>query len=273
MPDARGADLPPGRFDGLAVRGGAGVRSPWLQSDLGTMAEPHDDPDGLLIARALDFARRELGPASERWVREEPVRRSILARLCRGTAIDDAVLAEVHAAAGRNREVADEFLAHFLPELARAGRRVRSAELRRFLDTGDLVQSVLGDAWPKLTGARFTSRTSFLSFLLRRLRWKAADKARALEAGKRREDRRLEVSVDALAGVAPEAGPLAEALKQDECENLVRLLLRLPERDRKILAAFLKGSALDEIAREHGLNRDAARMAIQRAIARARSLA
>jgi len=225
---------------------------------------------GLLVERMLEFAR-ELGPATERLLGEESVRCAVTARVSSGLRVEDAVLVEVHRAAGADRRVADEFLAHLLPELAKAGHRVRSSGLRRFLDTGDLVQSVLGDLWPEIQKARFQSRRSFVAFLARRLSWKARDKARALEAGLRREDLRVEVDPEEDPPLESE-DPFLASVRREESERLIRLLLHLSARDRTLLTQFLRGVSLDVIARECELSKDAARMAIQRAIQRLRVL-
>ena len=91
--------------------------------------------------------------------------------------LEDAVLAEVHRVAKTDARVADEFVGYFLSDLMRLGGSALSPGLRRFLDTGDLVQSVLGDLWPELASVRFETRGRFLSYLARRLGWKAGDKA------------------------------------------------------------------------------------------------
>src|SRR5262245_49417445 len=91
----------------------------------------------------LQFARDKLGPSSEALLSDPAVQALVLSRLRHGTDLEDAVLAEAHRAASTDRRVADEFIAYFLADLMKLGHHTRSSALRRFLETGDLVQSVL----------------------------------------------------------------------------------------------------------------------------------
>ncbi len=235
------------------------------------MLPPSDDSRTALAARAFAWAQAQLGPASAQVLAQPQVNESVLARIERGEELDSAVLAEIHAASARDAQVANEFLAHFLPDLTRAGQRLRARQLKRFLDTGDLVQSMLADAWPSLAAVRFTTRPQFLAFLSQRLRWKASDRSRSFEADKRRENARVELDEQTLSSDERRRDGLSAAVDPDDWEMLVQLIVRLPERDRRLLSAFLAGRSIDEIAADHGLSRDATRMAVQRAIARARA--
>jgi RNA polymerase sigma factor (sigma-70 family) len=235
------------------------------------MLPPSHDSRTALAARALAWAQAELGPASAQALEQPQISSAVLSRIERGEELDTAVLAEIHAASSGDARLANEFLAHFLPDLTRAGQRLRSRQLKRFLDTGDLVQSMLADAWPSLAAIRFTTRPQFLAFLSQRLRWKASDRSRSLEADKRREDARVELDEGSLQAQEHGRHGLSSAVDPDDWERMVQLIVRLPERDRRLLSAFLAGRSIDEIAAEHGRSRDATRMAIQRAIARARA--
>jgi len=86
-----------------------------------------------------------------------------------------------------------------------------SPNLRRYLDTGDLVQPVLGDLWPELAGVRFETRGRFLAYMSRRLAWKAAGEARKLGADRRREDLRAGIDVEALGVASDDASPASRA--------------------------------------------------------------
>ena len=196
----------------------------------------------------------------------------VLSRMRGGAAPEDAVLAVIHASAGRRRRLADEFLAFFLADLTRLGHDRLAPSLDRFLDTGDLVQSVLGDLWRDLLELRFETRASFLALLAERLRWKASDRARGLRAGKRREDLRA-AGDPAQHGNAAGPSPATEAGRREDWERLVLALTRLPERDRRMLRMSLQGSAVEEIARALDLEPETARKALQRARRRARGLA
>lgn len=235
------------------------------------MSPASPDFRATLAARAFDWARSELGPASAQLLEQPQSSSAVVARIERGEELESAVLAEVHAASAVDARLANEFLAHFLPDLTRAGQRLRSRQLKRFLDTGDLVQSMLADAWPNLAAIRFTTRPQFLAFLSQRLRWKASDRSRSLEADKRREDARVELDEESVQAQEHRRDGLSSAVDPDDWERLVQLIVRLPERDRRMLTAFLAGRSIDELATEHGLSRDATRVAVQRAIARARA--
>lgn len=219
----------------------------------------------------LAFARERLGPASERHLTHPDAQARVRSRLRGGCDREDAVLGELFRAADGDRHVANEFVAYFLNDLLRLGHRAHDAGLRRFLDTGDLVQSIVGDLWQDLRAVRFDSRAGFLAYLSRKLRWKAADRGRSarreLDRGKRRAER------DELTDEAPkQASPILIAIDEEERERLILLLLRLPERDRDLLTLFLKGLDIGAIAEHMQLSRDAARVALQRAIERARRL-
>ncbi len=226
-------------------------------------------PDSL-AADVLRFARAKLGPGAEAMLSDPAAQVLVLSRIRSGFDLEDAVLAEVHRAAADNRRLADEFLAYFLNDLMQLGHRFRSSALERFLDTGDLVQSVVGDLWPNLQSVRFETRGRFLSYLSKRLNWKASDRARRLTAGNRREDRRVDVEPGDLNRESGDPSPSVAAAREEEREMLALAILRLPERDRRIITLFLKGASVQDIAAEVGLSYDAARMALQRAIRKAR---
>lgn len=223
-----------------------------------------------LAERARAYAESRLGPASVAYLVAPETMVLVLGRMRSGRSLEDAVLAEVFRGAARHHELADEFLAHFLADLQSLGHGRISAGLRRFLDTGDLVQSVLGDLWRDVLQVRFETRTQFLSYLAQALRWKSGNEAQRLAAGKRREDLRADLPVEEAAGSGPRPATLAGA--EEERERLALLLLRLPLRDRELLAGFLRGETHQEIGARLGLGPDAVRMGLQRALARAREL-
>ncbi|TAH35038.1 MAG: sigma-70 family RNA polymerase sigma factor [Planctomycetota bacterium] len=222
------------------------------------------------LSDARSFARDHLGPASERLLESAVHQEAVHLRRQSGGEVADAVLAEVFAAAGQDRSLADEFLAFFLDGLMRLGHEALRPGLRRYLDTGDLVQSVLGDLWPDIAALHFESRAQFLALLAQRLRWKAADRERGLQAGRRREDRRL--PVDEERTPASDPTPSSELDSREDRERLALALTRLPERDRELLRAHLRGDGLERLCGQFHLDREAVRKALQRAIARAREL-
>lgn len=235
--------------------------------------EPHLREEAQALARrALAFARENLGPASERVLTDARAQTFVLARIRSGAALEDAVLAEVFRAGASDRQAADEFLGHLLPGLMNRAHPQLTRGLRRFLDTGDLVQSVLGDLWPELLDLRFETRAQFVSLLAQRLRWKASNTTRKLERGRRREDLRIAEPSEDLDPPAEHRSPPSELGSSEERDLLILALMRLPERDQLILRLHLKAEPLEVIARETGLKPEAARKALQRAVRRAREV-
>jgi RNA polymerase sigma factor (sigma-70 family) len=238
---------------------------------------PQGAASGRLDVRILDFARSELGPASERALRPPAARRAVQARIDAGSPLEDAVLAQLHSRIGDNRRLADEFAAYFLFDLMKMGKLSMSStsRLRRFLDTGDLVLSVFGDLWEGVESIEFESRGQFKSLFAQRLDWKAADQARRLHTSTRREDRRVDVGAQDFDQHAAESttAPVPGAILREERERLILILLRLKERERQLLTMHLKGLTIEAIAEAMELNYDAARKALSRAIAQARQLA
>ena len=235
------------------------------------MTTAHDPV--LDAAAALRFARGRLGPASEQLLARPDAQALALSRLRHGSDIEDAVLWLVHREARTDPRVADEFVAFFLASLTVAARPALSPGLRRFLDSDDLVQSVMGDLWRELAELEFGTRAQFLAYLNQRVSWKASDHARELMRDKRREDLRTDEGVEDLDPLSPGRAPESLAGIKDEWEKLVLVLLRLPERDRQLLRMHLRGDSVSEIARAMELEVDAARKALQRAMRRARELA
>jgi len=215
---------------------------------------------------------QSLGPESGALLSQEKILSAVQKRVQAGITMEDAVLSEVHQKASENRLLADEFLAHFLSDFLRLGHGALSPGLRRFLDTGDLVQSVLGDLWTELAGIRFESRGAFLSLLAQKLRWKAMGHARGLRAGRRREDLRTPISLSRLSVPTGGGSPPSLAAGKEETDRFLLALVRLPERDRTILRLHFRGTALAEIAAQVGLAPRSASVALQRAIQRAQAL-
>lgn len=220
------------------------------------------------LDRALGFAREQLGPASERLVSSAASQALILSRVRAGVAVEDAVLAEVHRAARVDQRAADEFLAYFLDDAHRRGSRLLSDGLRRFLETGDLVQSVFGEVWSSIADLQFETRAQFVALLAQRLRWKATDKARRMQSERRNEHNRHPLPVDELSIPADDRPPSSNLGRQEETEEMIARLLRLPERDQQLVRLHLRGADMQAIADATGLSPDTARKALSRAIER-----
>ena len=222
------------------------------------------------VAEALLFARDELGPACATALSCVETQVAVLSRRRAGMNLEDAVLAEAFRIARDDRRVANEFVAYLLQDLVCLGRGALSSGLRRFLDTGDLVNSVIGDLWPKLAELQFESRAQFLSLLVGRLRWKASDHARKLR--RRPEEPSIDRDADKIESVASKPSPLSEMGVREQRERLILALTKLSERDRRIMRLHLRGEPLDSLSMELGLSRESAYQALKRAKRRARKL-
>jgi RNA polymerase sigma factor (sigma-70 family) len=236
-------------------------------------AAPSDNQDALAEARILEFARGQLGPRSERCLREPGALDAVRSQIEAGAELADAVLGHVHSRLKQDPRLADEFAAHFVFDLMLMGRisMASSSRLRRFLDTGDLVLSVFGDVWADFGDVAFKSRNQYKKLFAQRLDWKAADQVRRMTASTRREDLRSPQQPDELHGTPDD--PLRDAIRKEEREQLILLLLRLKDRDRRLVSLHLKGEPLEAIAASEGLTPESARKALARAIEQARQLA
>ncbi len=234
-------------------------------------AEPDTPSEDEIFA----YARKHLGPVSESYVRRPDVLVLVRGRLGDGQPLEDAVLGAVHGGIGKSRRVADEFANYFLTDLMQMGKlsMSTSSRLRRFLDTGDLVLSVFGDVWGDLADLEFTSRSSFTSLFAQRMTWKAADRSRQLTTKRRAEDKRVSQTVEEIDLADKNTDSTAQAIRQEQTERLMLVLLRMKDRDRRILTMHWKGESIEAIASELGLSYHAARVARTRAIKQARALA
>jgi RNA polymerase sigma factor (sigma-70 family) len=231
-----------------------------------------DESPQEIAAESLRLARERIGPATEKLLAKPESQALLLSRLRAGADLTDAILWLVHQEAATDRALANEFVAFFLTDTLKMAKPVIAPGLRRYLDSGDLVQSVLGDLWNELSELRFEGRAQFLAFLSQRLHWKASDERRRLRRGKRREDLRSAATPEELDLVAGGRSPASLAGIREDLDMLVLRLLRLPERDRLLLRLHLSGESIAAIARATGLNEEAAKKALQRAIQKARRL-
>jgi RNA polymerase sigma factor (sigma-70 family) len=239
------------------------------------MAERDDQTS--LERDIASFAETCLGRASLNHVSRPEVMAAIVARRVSGHSLEDAVLAEIHAGLPGNAALADQFAAYLLYDLMRMGSNSMAASsgLRRFLDTGDLVLSVFGDLWHDIPDVKFDSCAQFKMLFAQRLNWKAASSARRFTAGSRGEQHRHArppEDLDLAAG-EDDGTPLHAAIREEERARLILILLRLSDRERQVLTLHLKGLGPGEIAQRLGLQYDAARKALSRAIEQARKLA
>ena len=235
------------------------------------------DNQGALEREIVSFAETRLGRASLQHVSRPDVLAAIVARRRSGHCLEDAVLAEIHAGLPGNVALADQFAAYLLYDLMKMGSNSMAATsgLRRFLDTGDLVLSVFGDLWHDIPAVKFESCAQFKTLFAQRLNWKAASSARRFTTDKRGEQHRHPRPPEELELAAGDdsAAPLAAAIREEERARLILILLRLSDRDRQLLTLHLKGLGPTEIAQRLGLQYDAARKGLTRAIEQARKLA
>ncbi len=267
------SDLPPPSIPGPAPEGAGDRRGE--DSAPKTGGEP--TPAGSSREAALAYARTELGPACEAQLRKPAVLEAVAARIDAGTAVEDAVLAAAHAALRDDRRAADEFAAHFMLEMMKSGSSTiaTSSGLRRFLDTGDLVDSVFGDIWDGLANLTFETRRQFRSLFLKRMDWKAKDKSRRINTQSRSEDKRVPMPDEQELAAHDEdtRQPLRTTIRREERDRLLLIMLRMKPRDAKLLSMHLGGASIEAIADRLDLTYEAARKALSRAIEHARRLA
>jgi hypothetical protein len=224
---------------------------------------PTNTHDPALARRAPEvraFAAQRLGPAAGAHLARPAALRAACARRDAGLNLEDAVLAELHAALPASRALADDFAAYLLHDLFSTGSdsMANTSRLRRFLDTGDLVLSVFGDQWHDVPSIRFESAEQFRSVVARRLHGRTASAARRLPAA---------------GGAEHAGGPVPGTIPEEERARLILALLRLQDGERDLLRLHLKGLPLPDFARRLGVDADAARRTLAGAIARARRLA
>jgi len=230
---------------------------------------------GDLPAGVEAFVSAELGRASLAYLVKKDRPQLLGDAIEAGTPMEDAVLRLLHAAIKRDRNVANEFLAFFFYDLHKLGKfsMSSSSRLRRFLDTGDLVHSVIGDIWTDIPDLKFESRHQFLQLFAQRMGWKVVDKARRLSTQSRREDRRVFVQPESLEQeLACEEIP-DKVIHDEERDRLALVLLRMSPRDRDLLKLRILGYEIQDIAEEMDMTYDTARKAVSRALGKARKLA
>lgn len=229
----------------------------------------------------LAYAQSALGPASAAYLSTPTGLKGVQAQLESGRDLEDAVLGQIHATLGSgrgiHRKIGDEFAAHFMMEMMKSGSQTIpiSSGLRRFLDTGDLVDSVFGDIWDDLAGLSFETRKQFLSLFLKRMGWKATDKARRIHSQARSENKRVPMpdEHELVAQDDEERRPPRLSMKQEERERLILILLRMKPRDARLLSLHLKGETIEAMADTLDLTYEATRKALSRAVEHARQLA
>lgn len=214
---------------------------------------------------AITFARDRLGPASLARVNSPDGRAAVQRRLDQGATPSSAALGAVFEGMHADRELLGEFV-HYFHQRALGVRIVDLYPgLRRILDTGDLAQSVMEDLLPDLAELEFRSEGQFLSYLVTRMKWKAADGSGS--ARMRRETALSEPDPAPAGPLTPETGEsLRGLIRIEEREELLRRIHRLPARDCAMVRAFLRDEPAAVTRERLGLSEAAHRKALQRAL-------
>jgi RNA polymerase sigma factor (sigma-70 family) len=208
----------------------------------------------------IRFARERVGPSAAALVGGEPA--SVRRQLERGRDLTDSILSVVYERMAGDRALRDEFFHFFLREVLAADRRLaRIPEI----ETMDLVQSVFGNVLGGSGGPRFEGRATYLSYLVRGLRWKAANRLRNHLNQRRATLQRAEEERSSTSAGPSRFDLLDGLVEREERARLLRAVDRLSGREREILRLHLAGESIHSIARHAGMSYDAARMALGRA--------
>jgi RNA polymerase sigma factor (sigma-70 family) len=167
----------------------------------------------------------------------------------------------LEAVRAQQTEAVAEFLRRYEPLVRRLlHRQLNGSHLRRTVDSSDLWQSILKDFLAKLHTGQFAFRSEA------DLRGLLVVMARHKLASRGRHERRNAGSIpDSSKRIGRGPPPDEEAAHRDDVE-VFRKALTGPERTAFDLRAA--GQSWEEIGRELGCNADAARMRLQRAVAR-----
>ena len=143
-------------------------------------------------------------------------------------------------------------------------RRMIGPNLRRWVDSEDLVQQVQLDAARQMAGRTFETPAAFRGWLGKILR------SRAVELARRRGCVAIESGVPEPRGNT--AGPATRCSEQDEARAALRMLGSLSARDRRVvLLRVVEGKSFADVAAECGISEVNARVAFNRALGKLRS--
>lgn len=213
-----------------------------------------------------EYAQR-LGASSDQLMSTPEAQALALSRIRSGHDLEDAVLGVVFSHGIKDPGLANEFMSEILNDLSVRGRATITPQVRRSVDTNDLVQSVLGDLWSTVSEFQFETRAGFVAYLAQRMRWKASDRARSHSTRARSQA----VLDDILAlpdNGMEEPSSLSKLVTAEERADLVLRISRLPDRDRHLVRLHLKGLSGHDVATAVGLPYETARRALRRALSR-----
>ncbi|KAA3609152.1 MAG: sigma-70 family RNA polymerase sigma factor [Planctomycetota bacterium] len=211
------------------------------------------------------FCKDHLGPASAAFVQQPSIQKRIVNRMAKKTSVRDAVLAEVFRMAKEDQKLAGEFIGFFWKDVLRLTRGKVPPNLRRQLETADVVDSILGDLCMQLSDLEFYNRAAFLSLLSTKFRQKLANKVRGTKAQKRREDQRVFPNEQHWEPESPAASPDSEVSNAETLARLNAAIYRLRPREQQLLRLAFAGKSISEIAEEVDLKTEAARKVVERA--------
>jgi RNA polymerase sigma factor (sigma-70 family) len=219
------------------------------------------------------YVAAQLGPHSLSRFQDPEIQKQAQHLLESGVALEDVALRLAHQEGLRDPHIGNEFIGHFLTAMMKIGHFSLGDGLRRFLDSGDLVNSVAGSVWQDLAHVECKTRKEFLAFLGKRMQWKAADKVKGLNAKMRRNDlqRELDLEVAAL-GPNEQQGPSTMAGNKEEMDRVIVAMVRLPDRDQDLLRRHLRGESNSQIASALSMKPETSRKALQRAIKKLQTL-
>jgi len=233
---------------------------------------PNDD-------RILSEARTLLGPHTAEALRRAGRTHVVRAETDGGLSLEDALLKTAHGLLADDCYVENEFAQLVLRLALQSAHHQLSPHnpLRRWLQTGDIVDSVFVKLWPDLPSLEFRTKRQFVALLGKRMGFKIKDKLKEHAAKKRSSDRRDERSVelvppDEYSHPASVVDPERAAERRDQLQRLYAQASILNDRERRILFALLAGKADAEVATAEGLQAPAARMAITRLIRKLRDM-
>jgi RNA polymerase sigma-70 factor (ECF subfamily) len=175
----------------------------------------------------------------------------------------DETLQLVHRVRAGDQEALAALMARFLPRMRRWASGRMPVALRDFADTSDFVQDVLLQSFQKVEHLQVDREGGLQAYLrqavLNRIRYEFRRAGRRPEA----------VELDAA---HPDGGPspLEAAIGRAELDRYERALATLKPQEREAVIARLElGFTYDEVAKLVGKpNANAARMAVERALAR-----
>ncbi|MBU0755498.1 MAG: sigma-70 family RNA polymerase sigma factor [Planctomycetes bacterium] len=167
----------------------------------------------------------------------------------------------------------------YAKRLSGAVKKKLSGKLRAKMETLDLIQSVWKDCLSDMAGFEYRGPDSFVHWLLIRIRHKILDKARYYDALQRDPDREQRISGQTSCTrnsrtlPAEDPTPSQVSVADEELNNLLRLLDRLPDGQRQAMVLRLKDKKdFEEIAQVMGKSTDAVRKLYGRELKRIKEM-